>query len=199
MKKLIVIGFIFFTALILCKKVNAQRINFSTWVGNNSITITPGSPSNLNFGYFLSGISSNQKSIKLTDNSAAVFEINAPVGYDISVWISAPKVLVNENNSNSTIPFTLSFAYSNYGDNNVTTAKQNAVQVPPNYNMATFPVFRSASGPPSGPPPPPSGQNNRTYKTAYLFIYGNVGPVSAQAMPGNYSATININVNFANE
>ncbi len=197
MKKGWLIWVMFGLGVLFTPYAQGQRINFGTWIASENISITTGSPSTLDFGQLFPGIGSDEETISLLDNRTAVFIISAPQGYDLNVWFDIPTELVNESNSSATIPFEFSFAYSNLGYDNTNLAKQTAIQVPSGFSSATFPIVRRNSGPPAAAPPPPSQAYTAPIKTAYLFIYGHVGPVVAGTAQGNYSATITINIDFA--
>jgi len=174
--------------------VSGQRISFGTWAGSNSISIQ-GITDNgaLNFGNLYPGVS---KSITLSSNDAAVFEITAETGYDLTVSMISPSALTGPGTK--TIPFHLSFAYSNQGMLNVTAAKTSATEVSSGMTSVTFPLRKYTSGLPAPPPNPLDGNNPvRMTAKAYLFIYGSIGPVASDASAGVYTGTVNITVEYA--
>ena len=178
----------------------AQRINFSTWTPNSEITITPLAATALNFNQkkpvLIAG--SEQVSISLTDTQTVAYRIEAPEGYDLTVEVIAPDVLTlggtGSTKVDERIPFTLSMAYNNLQAGDEPSAKSGAVQVPAGFYNMTFPVTRRTLGAPGPPPTPESGENFvRTKATAWLFFYGNLGPIG-NVIAGQYAGDITINV-----
>ncbi|OOG78222.1 hypothetical protein [Algoriphagus sp. A40] len=188
--------------VMLCPENSfAQRINFSTWTGSDEITITSqiASPI-LNFNQKQAIITSNSPtvSINLLDAQAVAFQIQAPEGYDLTVEVDAPQVLRLDGagtDPDETIPFQIGIAYNNLLAGDEATAKTGAVQLPAGFFNVTFPVNRRNSGAPGPPPTPVSGDYVRPKATAWLFVYGNLGPVGG-VNAGLYSGDITINVFF---
>jgi hypothetical protein len=179
----------------------AQRINFSTWTGSDDITITPvlASPT-LNFNQKEANIRANSPAvtINLTDNQAVAFRIEAPEGFDLTVEVDAPTVLSLNGTGTEPeeqIPFRVGIAYSNLLAGDEMTAKNSAVQLPLGFYNVTFPVNRRTSGAPGPPPTPESGSYVRPKSTAWLFLYGELGPIGP-VNAGNYLGDITINVYF---
>lgn len=180
----------------------AQRINFSTWTGSDDITITPvmASPT-LNFNLKQANISANSPAvaINLPDNQAVAFRIEAPEGFDLTVEVDAPSVLSLDGTGTEPeeqVPFRVGIAYSNHLAGDEMTAKNGAIQLPLGFYNVTFPVNRRTAGAPGPPPTPESGGTARPKATAWLFIYGELGPIGA-VNAGQYSGDITINVFFS--
>ncbi|RIW15148.1 hypothetical protein D0X99_11935 [Algoriphagus lacus] len=199
--KLITLVFLALGGLLFSRESHAQRINFSTWTGSDDITITPvlGSP-NLNFNQKQANISVNSPAvtINLLDNQAVAFRIEAPEGFDLTVEVDAPAFLSLDGAGTvpqEQIPFRVGIAYNNMEAGNEMTAKAGAVQLPTGFYNVTFPVNRRVGGAPGPPPTPISGTDTLPKATAYLFIYGELGPIGP-VNAGNYLGEININVFF---
>lgn len=178
----------------------AQRINFSTWTGSDDIIITsPQGVPSLNFSQKQPiTVSNPQVSINLMDNEAAVFQIQAPEGFDLTVEIDAPSFLRLDgtgSQADETVPFQIAMAYNNMEAGDQISAKTSAVPLPAGFFNVTFPVSRRSAGAPGPPPTPISGGDVRVKSTAWLFLYGSLGPVG-NVKAGNYSGDITINVFF---
>ncbi len=193
------IFYLLFTSLFLfgiVRIANAQRVSFGTWAGGD-ITLTAGVPGDLNFNDKTPVINPgiNQTvTINLQDAETAVLAIEGTEYYDVTVYVDAPATL--QLDPVNTIPFALRFAYSNLNPANVTVAKNQAIEVPVGFNTATFPILRRTNGPPGPPPTPPSEGYTPPRKTAYLFIYGRLGPVGS-VDAGRYEGTINVTVEYS--
>jgi len=177
----------------------AQRISFSTWTGSDDIMLMPEvTGSNLNFNLkqpiITSGTSVN---INLADNQAIAFSIEAPENFDLNVDVDAPMFLTFVDDPLITIPFQVKVAYNNTMPGNELAGKAGAIELPAGFTNVTFPVNRRMSGIPGPPPTPLTGTEVRTKSTAYIYIYGSLGPVGT-VPAGNYSAEITINVSFTN-
>jgi hypothetical protein len=179
----------------------AQRINFSTWTGSEEITINPvlANP-NLNFNLKKAAISANSPAvtINLVDNQSVGFQIQAPDGYDLTVEVDAPTFLSLDgvgSTPEEMVPFRLGVAYNNQGAADEMAAKATAVELPLGFYNVTFPVNRRMAGVPGPPPTPSSGSYVRPKSTAWLFLYGELGPVGP-VNAGDYLADITINVYF---
>lgn len=155
-----------------------------------------GSVNDLDFDEKEGGITSGSvATIDLLDDMAAVITITGQADLDVTVSIDAPVTL--DLDDDNKVPVSISYAYSNLGATDETTAKTLAVRVPAGFSSVTLPLVRRSSGPP-GPPPtpdhvgytPPSG-------TAYIFIFGTLGPVPLNAATGLYSGDINISVEYS--
>lgn len=184
------------TILVMAGTLCAQHISFGTWAGAG-LTLTKGTPQDLNFNdkspLIITG--NNQSvTISLTDGEAAVLTIEGTEYLDVTVYVDAPPTL--ELDATNSIPVSIRFAYSNLNPGeDVTTAKTQAVEVPAGFNSATFPILRRTSGPPGPPPTPPYEGYVPPKKTAYLFIYGTLGPVG-NVNAGLYDGTINVRVEY---
>ncbi len=187
--------------VMLCPENSfAQRINFSTWTGSDEITITSTGSSDLNFNYKQTIITANSPgvSINLSDAWAVAFQIQAPEGFDLTVEVNAPPILILDGagaEQDKTIPFQIGIAYNNLLAGNEATAKSGAVQLPAEFFNVTFPVNRRNAGAPGPPPTPASGNYVRPKATAWLFVYGNLGPIGP-VIAGQYRGDITIHVYF---
>jgi len=173
----------------------AQRISFSTWTGSddivlNSVVASPELNFNLKQPIITSGTS---VAINLVDNQAIAFRIEAPENFDLTVNVDAPLFLTFADDPLKTIPFQVKLAYNNMMPGDELTGKAGAIELPVGFTNVTFPVNRRTAGAPRPPPNPLTGTEARTKSTAYIYIYGSLGPVGA-VMAGNYSAQITINV-----
>ena len=179
----------------------AQRINFSTWTGSDEITITSvlASPT-LSFNAKQGFIPDNNPaiSINLADNQTVAFRIEAPEGYDLTVEVDSPTQLALDGigtQPNEVIPFQIGLAYNNLLAGDELTAKSGAIQLPIGFNNVTFPVNRRVSGAPGPPPTPVSGDYVRPKASAWLFIFGQLGPIGS-VNAGSYTGNITVNVYF---
>jgi hypothetical protein len=184
----------------MTEKGYSQRINFSVWTGSDDITVT--SPQGV-----MPTLAFNQKQnliivggpvvdIQLNDTQAVVYAIEAPEGFDLTVEVSAPNFLSFEDDPSNTIPFQLKMAYNNQQPANEWLGKASAVELPVGFNAITFPINRRLSGVPLPPPTPESGGYVRPKATAYLYLFGSLGPIGV-IPSGKYSAEVNINVFFS--
>jgi len=185
----------------LASPAMAQRINFSTWTGSDEITINPvlANP-NLDFNLKKAAISVNSPAvtINLLDNQSVGFQIQAPDGYDLTVEVDAPLFLSLDGvgtTAEEQVPFRLGIAYTNQAAVDEFAAKATAVELPLGFYNVTFPVNRRSAGAPGPPPTPSSGTYVRPKSTAWLFLYGELGPVGP-VNAGNYFGDITINVYF---
>lgn len=189
-------------ALMLSMPVLAQRINFSTFVQGEDIIITLLDQSTLNFNRKQQVIvvgDPSVVSVSITDDATLVVEIDAPVEYDITAAITWDKGLsINGSDTGITVPFDFRFAYNNTGELTDVERRANAVQVPPMFHTVTFPMRRRTAG---GPPPPPPTPDHSGYVRprgkAYLFFYGNLGPIPDNIRSGNYSGDIQLSITYA--
>jgi len=184
------------TILVMAGTLCAQHISFGTWAGAG-LTLTNGTPYELNFNdktpLIITG--TNQiVPISLIDEEAAVLTIEGTEYLDVTVYVDAPPTL--ELDATNSIPLSIRFAYSNLGPADIATAKTQAVEVPAGFNSATFPILRRTNGPPGPPPTPPYEGYTPPKKTAYLFIYGTLGPVG-NVNAGLYDGTINVTVEYS--
>jgi hypothetical protein len=194
------IVFYVLTILLLSGTGMAQQIKFGLYAGTG-ITLTKGSVDELNFNSKQTVITGgNIVSISdQNDQFAAVLAIEGRADLDVTVEINAPATLdIIIGASTYTIPVTLGFAYSNLNSGtDVTIAKTVAVQVPSGFNYATFPIWRRNTGPPGPPPTPDHSGYSHPVATAYLFIYGTLGPVPFGAPSGEYTGEIDVRVEYS--
>ncbi|MBK7428989.1 MAG: hypothetical protein IPI60_19170 [Saprospiraceae bacterium] len=174
----------------------AQRISFGTYA-SEGIMIQNLVPQGLDFnlaagGVLVAGLNQTVQ-VGLMDDEAVVLEIQAQADLDITVEIEIPAFLML--NVSNTIPVSLNWAYSNTGAVDIMTARSQAVTLPSGFQTFTIPVIRRSSGAP-GPPPTPSHQGYAAPTgTAYLFIYGNLGPIG-NINAGQYDGIINVTVSY---
>lgn len=186
------------TALICFSIVSsgmAQRVNFGTFASEGIIiqNLNPiGLDFNLAAGVLVAG--SNQTvQVNLLDDETVVLEIQAQADLDITVQIDIPSFL--QLDASNVIPVSLNWAYSNMGATDPMTARTQAIILPAGFQTFTFPVIRRSTGTP-GPPPTPSYQGfTAPLATAYLFIYGNLGPIG-NIQAGQYDGIINVTVSY---
>lgn len=180
-------------SLILAGNVAAQRISFGTYASGD-IILTQVNGTGLNFNDKEPVIVGGQTiTINLADNATAVMAIEAQANLDVTVTIDAP---ANLSLSSNNIPLKLGLAYSNVGKSGEADAKVASVLVPNGFTSITFPVLRRASGVPAPPPTPNHVGYTAPRATAYLFIYGTLGPVPTGAAAGMYTGQINIRVEY---
>lgn len=192
-----------FGVVTLSVSAEAQRINFSTFVQGEGITLTVvDNASGLNFNNKQQVIvvgDPNLVSVNLLDNSVIVIELDAPLEYDLTAELTWETGLsLNGSDTGTTVPFELRWAYSNTGELTDIDRRTSAVEIPSFFNTVTFPVRRRrAGGPPLPPPTPEHGGFIRPRGKAYLYIYGTLGPIPSGIRAGNYSADINLMVSYA--
>ena len=202
MEKLKHIGLLFLVILSLSVETFAQRINFSTWSGSEDIIITPigATSSSLRFNDKEKVIRANMPKIEIKkdDPQVAIFQIEAPSEFDITVELDYPTFLAKDGDPDKgSIPFELRMAYTNngQGSSNQIPNAQSAEDVPLGFNSVTMPVSRRGGGAPL-PPSPEYGGYSRPKSRVYLYIYGAVGPIGTVSA-GDYTATVNLNVYVA--
>lgn len=185
----------FFVCILLAETGMAQRISFGSYASED-ITLTALNLGELNFSQKQYIILAGQTvTINLIDNETAALVIEAQANLDVTVTIDAPAT-IDMDNSNK-IPLALRFAYSNEGKENETAAKTSSIQVPVGFSSITFPVLRRASGAPAPPPTPGHVGYSARRAKAYLFIFGMLGPVPANAAVGLYAGNLNVRVEYA--
>ncbi|MCX6120384.1 MAG: hypothetical protein NTX44_02040 [Ignavibacteriales bacterium] len=173
----------------------AQKINFGAYTTSQGISLVA-SATTLNFNEKQPVIVSNSNTIvtiALTDNETQYIKIDADATRDITVTIFASTYLTT--GASSQIPFICNFAYSNLGSADAATAKGHAVEVPAGFTAITLPMIRRTAGIPAPPPTPAHGGYTAPPATAYLFLYGKLGPVG-NVNAGSYTGTINVSVNY---
>lgn len=190
---------VLFWGLFNVQNMHAQRISFGLY--GDGLVMTPVGPGTLNFSekhtVLVSG-SGDLIHIDLINDPqlVAVIEITGREELDVTVEIDHPVELELEDDENEKIPFQLRWAWSNSGIPDFEQSKADARELPDGVTSATFPIVRRSSGPP-GPPPVPSHDGYEApMATAYLFIYGSLGPVG-EVHAGLYSAMINIYAEYS--
>ena len=177
----------------------AQKINFGAYTTSQGIALTASS-GYLNFNSkqpFLVSNSNITVTIALVDNEAQYIKIVADATRDITITIgSPPYLIIGVGGVGNQIPFTCNFAYSNLGIADEPTARLNAVQVPSGFSAITLPMMKRASGTPLPPPTPAHGGYTAPSATAYLFLYGSLGPLG-NVNAGDYSGLISVSVNYS--
>jgi hypothetical protein len=189
-------GWLFMMAFLTASPAVAQRINFGAYATTDiSLTLS----GNLNFNDKQPAIGSGSNTtvtIALTDNETQYLTITGDATRDVTITVTSPAVLMtNGGGPGNEIPFTCQFAYSNLGASTVSSAKAVAVQVPGGFTAVTIPLLRRTSGAPLPPPTPAHGGYTAPSATAYLFLYGSLGPVG-NVSAGAYSGTVNVNVQY---
>jgi len=176
--------------LLNCANALGQRINFRTFTTDN-ITLTVIDDNFLDFNERQPIILPGQTvSIALADAPVTIVRLDARADLDVTITITAdPFLTLNPTNQ---IPLAISFAYSNRGAITPAAARSQAVVVPGGFTQVRFPVTRRATGPPGPPPTPDHPGHTQPMATAYLFIFGTIGPVPTNAAVGVYLGNINI-------
>jgi hypothetical protein len=178
----------------------AQKINFGAYTTSQGISLSvPSTPGFLDFcarQQWIGSGSSATVTILLNDIETQYIKIIGDATRDITVTVSAPIYMITgEGGPGKQIPFTCNFAYSNLGSTDATTARSSAVQVPGGFTAITLPMLRRTAGVPAPPPTPAHGGYTAPQATAYLFLYGKLGPVGS-VNSGTYTGTINVSVNY---
>jgi len=196
MKVAIKVCIIVAIVLLNCAYALGQRINFRTFTTDN-ITLTTLVDNFLDFNERQPVIIPGQTvTIGLADAPATILRLEARADLDVTITITAdPFLTLNPTNL---IPLTISFAYSNIGAMTHAAAQSQAVVVPGGFTQVRFPVTRRATGPPGPPPTPDHPGHTQPMATAYLFIFGTIGPVPTNAAAGMYIGNINIFAEYAN-
>jgi hypothetical protein len=185
------------SVFLICIGV-AQKINFGAYTTSQGISLSVASvPGYLDFNakqpILVSGYSQTV-TVSLSDNETQYIKIVADATRDITVTVSAPMYLTT--GSSSQIPFSCNLAYSNLGSDVAATAKASAIEVPAGFTAITLPMLRRTSGVPAPPPTPAHGGYTAPSATAYLFLYGKLGPIG-NVNSGTYTGTINVSVNYS--
>lgn len=181
-----------------------QRISFSQWTGSDDVTITPvGTTGNtMRFNDKQKVLTSNMPMvmIKKDDPQVAIFEIEAPTEFDVTVDLDYPVFLYKDGDATGTdmIPFSLFMAYTIQGRGNSGQIPNpaNAQDVPFGFNSVTFPMYGEGMAAPLPPSPEFGGSGQRPKSKAYLFIYATFGPIGTVSS-GNYTAEVVLNVNVS--
>lgn len=181
--------------IILPVIAEAQQINFSLYASQNiSLNEVVGT---LNFNdkqTIITRSSGETITVALTDQPA-VITLTGQADLDVTVTIDAPAYLELDGGTDQ-IPLTLQFAYSNKGATNLEDALLAAIEIPSSFTTATFPVKQRASGTRAVPPTPNHVGYTPPTATAYLFIYGTLGPVG-EINAGVYLADIVVTVEYS--
>lgn len=171
----------------------AQKINFGAYTTSRGLTLIVSGGLDFNTKQPAILINSDATvTIALQDNECAYVQIIGDATRDITITIPATTYLTYGTDQ---IPFTCQFAYSDIGLTDVNTAKLNAVEVPAGFTAITLPMLQRTLGAPAPPPTPAHGGYTAPSATAYLFLYGTLGPVGNVAA-GSYSGMINVYVNY---
>jgi len=197
MKKFVLHTILFLIfSLLLDGTLAAQRVSFGTYA-TDDITLTPLNLGELNFNDKKTIILAGETvTINLVDDAVAILSIVGRLDLDVTVTIDAPATLALDATNN--IPLGVRFAYSNTGAATDAIARTSAIEVAAGFTSATFPILKRASGLPAPPPTPDHvGLTAGPTGTAYLFVYGVLGPVPAGAAAGLYSGDINIRVEYS--
>lgn len=123
---------------------------------------------------------------------------------DVDVDITAEGKLLLDGNPTydsdpqRSIPFTLEAAFTNSGENNVSSARPISVGSGSSLNIgnARFPILSRRQRPPGPPPTPPTGDFDQSLvnETAYLYFYGQIDVGNVVA--GSYRGTITVTVEY---
>ena len=194
-RRIQIIVLIVVSSLLLTGHVMGQRVSFGLFA-TEDIVLTPLGLGELNFNskqpLLLAGES---VTINLVDDETAILTITGRRDQEITVTLEGPGTL--DLDASNKIPLALKFAYSNNGAPNEVLAKQSAVEMITGFNSATFPILKRTAGLPAPPPTPGHSGYVAPLGTVYLFIYGNLGAVPANAAPGSYTGDINIHVSYS--
>ncbi len=173
--------------------VEAQKINFGAYTTSQGLSLIVSGGLNFNSKQPAILINSNATvTISLLDNECAYVQIIGDATKDITIVVPTTSSITYGSDQ---IPFTCQFAYSNFGTTDVNTAKLSAVQMPAGITSITLPMLSRTLGAPAPPPTPAHGGYTAPQATAYLFLYGMLGPVGNVAA-GTYSGMINVYVNY---
>jgi len=190
-------GMLILLSVFVIRIGEAQKINFGAYTTSQGIFLTKSG--DLNFNDKQPMIASNSSStvtIALSDIEYQYIKIVADAERDITITVTSDTYLIiGAGGPGKQIPFACSFAYSNLGSAVVATAKSSAVEIPVGFTAITLPMLRRTAGVPAPPPTPAHGGYTAPSATAYLFLYGTLGPVG-NVSGGYYSGTINVSVNY---
>ncbi len=171
----------------------AQKINFGAYATSQGLSLTVSGDLNFNAMQPAILINSNETvTIALSDNQCQYVRIVGDATRDITVTVTASKYMTY---GASQIPFTCQFAYSNLGATDAATAKMNAVEIPAGFGSITLPMLQRTLGAPAPPPTPAHGEYTSPAATAFLFLYGSLGPVGS-VNAGSYTGTINVYISY---
>ena len=190
-------GWLVALAVLTASPVAAQRINFGAYTTSQGLSATVSGTLNFNAKQPVIVSNSNASvTIALNESECQWIEILGDATRDITITITAdPNLTIGAGGPGNEIPYACRFAYSNLGSPNASTAKGVAVEVPVGFTSITLPILRRTSGAPAPPPTPAHGGYAAPHATAYLFIYGTLGPVGNVAA-GYYTGTVNVHVQY---
>jgi hypothetical protein len=165
------------------QSLSGQTINFSVHVAS-SLDATK--DADMAFPQVMAG--DGITAIGLGDGGMVIFAISGNEELDVEVTLVAPTNLVHVSYPAQTMPLNLTFAYANYGVNDINQAKTATG------NTARFQMKERQSGPAGAPPTPPSSGHTPQIVTAYLYVYGtiDVGMIAS----GAYSGTVDLYVQY---
>ena len=190
-------GMLILVCTLVVQLGSAQKINFGAYTTSQGISLV--TSGNLNFNDKQPFIGSNTNStvtIGINDNESQYIKIVGDATRDITIIVTSPMYLmIDAGGTGKQVPFVCNFAYSNLGSADAATAKLSAVQIPTGFTAITLPMLRRTSGVPPPPPTPAHGGYAAPTATAYLFLYGKLGPVG-NVNSGTYIGTINVSVNY---
>lgn len=195
-------AFSLFCSLLLPQGVQAQRINFSTYVQGEGLVMTiVQNQAGLNFSSVRPILIGDPQvtSIGLMDQFVVVLQIEGPLEYDVLLELDWPAGLgFGGIDTGVRIPFDFRFAYNNTGELDDNSRRMSAIQVPGLYRQVQLPIrARRAGGPPPPPPTPMHGGFVRPRGSVYVYLYGNLGPVPSGIRSGFYSGNLVLNVSYA--
>lgn len=186
-------GMLLLLIAFMARPAVAQKISFGAYTTSRGLTLIVSGGLDFNTKQPAILINSDATvTIALQDNECAYVQIVGDATRDITITIPATTYLTYGTDQ---IPFTCQFAYSDIGLTDVNTAKLSAVEVPAGFTAITLPMLQRTMGAPAPPPTPAHGGYTAPSATAYLFLYGTLGPVGNVAA-GSYSGMINVYVNY---
>jgi len=194
-KNSILIGFLTGMSVV---GLAAQQINFGLFAGQD-ITLTAVTDEldfNTKQPLIVPG-SNDVVTIDYLTDQPAVLTIAGQADLDVTVTLTVPTHLeLNGGEETDKIPVSFQFAYSNKGSVDLASAKTAAIPVTSGIYSATFQIKQRATGTRAVPPTPRHGGYTPPTATAYLFIYGALGPVGVVGS-GLYEGTINVSVEYS--
>jgi len=163
---------------------------------------------------------SDALTIDLSSNNSGVviLRINAPEQADVTVTVTAPagnRLDIIDHSGDGpapSLPFQIGWAYWNLADEAHTgpisatdfgmareVVSATGSSIP--FMSATFPMRRrSATGSPQPPTPPNpmyTGRDDGPQTTAYILVYGTLGPIPEEAQVGFYEGMIDVHVELS--
>jgi hypothetical protein len=221
-----ILAVVLFISLILPQCAMAQRINFRTLAGSADIDVQVVGLPELNFNDASRVIVVGSGPLLIGRNSFEEFivpvRIEAPADYELTVTVSAPLFLQlegfipSEGQPTPTLPFQVGWGYWNRAAGNLvpgsgtgglngteTELLSGFVEVvnpstPVPFTSVWFPVRRSTlTGAPAPPPTPQHGGYVVPRAEAFIYVYGQIGPVAQSQHVGTYSGEILVEVDFS--